>query len=456
MTYESLLLNYGGGIISSSKQSKQYAGAAAVAIGIGGTGVAALAELKRKVYQQLIPDNPNDPVPRYDHIQFLAIDSDEDVIAKMKGKARINGSSEFFSISNPHLRATLEGKDIIRKNPLFNWMEIDKITALLSPQGAGGIRQVGRYLLLSKAAALKTKIEEVCTTALRGLESPSLDIYIFAGISGGTGSGCFLDTCYIVRQALEEKGWASSGNIMGFFFLPDVVTSKSEVANNAACVAYNHSNGYAAMKELDYLMDLKAGNDFFRQNYGAFSVNTQKPPVDLCHLISATQADGRVLANGFGYGIHVASDYVMSYLADVELGETTAGDEDGGLTMRGHLANVNQGVSRLPRRHGSNLSYHVLGAANAEIPMTQIATYLAAGFYRRFQERIGRETTVITKNVVDDWVRKLGLTADQVYNEVVKGCESLVLPDIDLKILASEGIVPRGKAPQCWVTPGDA
>ena len=49
MTYDSLLLNYGGGIISSSKQSRQYAGAAAVAIGIGGTGVAALAERKRKV-----------------------------------------------------------------------------------------------------------------------------------------------------------------------------------------------------------------------------------------------------------------------------------------------------------------------------------------------------------------------------------------------------------------------
>ncbi len=456
MTYESLLLNYGGGIISSSKQSKQYAGAAAVAIGIGGTGVAALAELKRKVYQQLIPDNPNDPVPRYDHIQFLAIDSDEDVIAKMKGKARINGSSEFFSISNPHLKAALGGKDVIRKNPLLNWMEIDKINSLLSPQGAGGIRQVGRYLLLSKAAALKTRIEEKCTTALRGLDSPSLDIYIFAGISGGTGSGCFLDTCYIVRKALEDKGWASSGNIMGFFFLPDVVASKPEVAANAACVAYNHSNGYAAMKELDYLMDLKSGNDFFQQNYGAFSVDTQEPPVDLCHLISATKSDGTVLANGFGYGIHVASDYVMSYLADVDLGGVTAGEEDGGLTMRGHLANVTKGVSTLSRRHGSNLSYHVLGAANAEIPMTQIATYLAAGFYRRFQESIGRETTVITKNVVDDWVRKLGLTADQVYNEVVKGCDTLVLPDIDLQILASEGIIPRGHAPQCWVTPGDA
>lgn len=48
--YDSLLLNCGGGIINRSQQSKQYRGAAALAIGIGGTGVAALAELMKQVY----------------------------------------------------------------------------------------------------------------------------------------------------------------------------------------------------------------------------------------------------------------------------------------------------------------------------------------------------------------------------------------------------------------------
>ena len=85
--YDSLLLNCGGGIINRSQQSKQYRGAAALAIGIGGTGVAALAELKQKVYQHLEPDNPDSPVPEYQHIQFLAIDSDPTDIAMMRGMA---------------------------------------------------------------------------------------------------------------------------------------------------------------------------------------------------------------------------------------------------------------------------------------------------------------------------------------------------------------------------------
>ena len=453
MTYESLLLNYGGGVIPPGHRSKQYAGAATLIIGIGGTGIAALAELKQKVYQDLIPDNPDDPVPRYDHIQFLAIDSDEQAIANMKGRARINGSSEFFSIRNPHLRAALNGKEVIRNNPLLNWMDIDHICTLLSPIRLDGIRQIGRYLLMSKATSLKSKIEEKCAAALRGLDAPSLNIYIFAGLSGSTGSGCFLDTCYIVRKALEDKGWTASGHIMGFFFLPDVVVSRPEVAAIPSVVNQNYANGYAALAELDYHMDLKSAYDSFQQNYGAFSVDTQEPPVDLCYLLSATLSCGSILPNGYSYAIEQTVDYVMSYLADVEL----CGDlpDDSCFTLRGIFPHIYFGMRTLSRAHGANYSYLVLRGACAELPVIQIATYLAAGFYRRFQVRVGRETAVITQAAVDDLMKTLGLTAGQVYHEVVKGCNPLSLPDIYPKDLAMEGILPRGYAPQFWVQPGD-
>ena len=453
MTYESLLLNLGGGVIPSGHRSRPYAGAATLLIGIGGTGVDVLTKIKQKVYQDLTPDNPDDPVPRYDHIQFLAIDSDEDVIANMKGKARINGTSEFFSINIPHLKAILNSKETIRNNPLLNWMEIDKIDHLFMPCGAGGIRQIGRYLLISKAAALKSKIEEKCAAALRGMDAPSLNIYIFAGLSGSTGSGCFLDTCYIVRKVLEDKGWTASGYIMGFFFLPDVVVSKPEVAAIPSVVNQNYANGYAALAELDYHMDLKSAYDSFQQNYGAFSVDTQDPPIDICYLLSATLSCGSILPNGYSYAIEQTADYVMSYLADVELGGWD--DYSQYCTIPGRLACTLRGMHGIPRAHGANYSYLVLRGACAEVPVIQIATYLASGFYRRFQARVKRETTVITQTAVDDLMKELGLTADQVYHEVVKGCVPLSLPDIGLKDLASDGVLPRGRAPQFWVQPGD-
>lgn len=460
--YDSLLLNCGGGIINHSQQSRQYRGAAALAIGIGGTGVAALAELKQQVYLQLEPDNPDSPVPEYQHIQFLAIDSDTTDIDRMRGKAKLDKGREFFSINNPNLEAALRAKNLIEGNASLNWMDIDHIGGLLSTQGAGGVRQVGRYLLISRASNLISTIQAKCTQALKGMGGPNLDVYIFAGLSGGTGSGCFLDTCYIVQKALEGMGKAQSANVMGFFFLPDVVTSKPQVAAEPVKVNYNSSNGYAAMKELDYLMSLKDADDWFRQNYGTFKIETQEPPVKMCHLISATKSDGSLVPNGFQYCINVAADYVMAYLADVELPAANRNATDGsstptteyGLTMRGHLANVGGGVSGLPRMRGANLSYHILGAANAEIPMTQISTYLAAGFMRRFKETVGKDqlNLRLSQDAVSDWVDQIGLTAQQVYNDVTHGCPDLMLPDIDLEDLRTFGIQPHGQAPRPWDT----
>ena len=448
--YDSLLLNCGGGIINRSQQSKQYRGAAALAIGIGGTGVAALAELKQKVYQHLEPDNPDSPVPEYQHIQFLAIDSNPTDIAMMRGMARLDRDQEFFSINNPNLATALREKDLIKSNASLNWMDIDHIGGPLGIQGAGAIRQVGRYLLISRAGALEKTIESKCRQALEGMNGLNLDVYIFAGLSGGTGSGCFLDTCYIVQKALEEIGNAASSNVMGFFFLPDVVTSKPQVASDPTKVKYNSSNGYAAMKELDYLMSLRDADDWFRQDYGAFKIETQEPPVNMCYLISAIKSDGSLVPDGFRYCTNMAADYVMAYLADVQLPKY-------GLTMRGHLAEVVNVVSGLPRMHGANLSYHILGAASAEIPVTQISTYLAAGFMRRFKEAVGKDQLQLklSKAVVDDWVEDIGLTAQQVYNDVTHGRQDLVLPDIDMEDLRSYGVMPKGVLPGPWAKSGN-
>ena len=450
--YDSLLLSCGGGIINTAQQSPQHKGSAALAIGIGGTGVAALAALKKKVYQQLEPDNPNESVPRYDHIQFLAIDSDTSDIEKMRGKGKLDKDSEFFSISNPNLRTALSEKNQIKNNPLLNWMDIDRINNLLSPQGAGGVRQVGRFLLISKANQLKTKIEQKCITALSGMQTQSLDIYIFAGISGGTGSGCFIDTCYIVRQALEENGWTGSGNIMGLFFLPDVVLNKPAVKAVRSSVQYNSSNGYAAMKELDYLMSLKTANDRFYQNYGNFRVDTQDPPVDMCHLISACKADGTLLDDGFSYCINVASDYVMTYLAQVQMPQGENANDEKGLTMRGHLSNVNNGVTGLQRDHGSELTYHILGAAAAEIPMTQISTYLTAGFFNKFVSLVGKEKKPVTKSDVDNLLRELKITAKDIQGAVGRDTAQFNLPDMDIPGLKQYCPVPRGYLPAPWAT----
>lgn len=451
MKYDSLLLNCGGGIINPATKSPQFSQAAALCIGIGGTGIAALSDLKGKIYQQLEADNPDESIPRYEAIQLLGIDSDETMYKSFSGNRRLR-EEEFFTIKMDNIKVFFEdesGKNMIRTNPLMNWMDIDNITQMLSPDGAGGVRQMGRFLLFNRATALHTEIKTKCTQALKKRGGKSLDVYIFAGISGGTGSGCFLDTCYLVRKVVAEQGW--DARIMGYFFLPDVVTSIPKVANSTSSVAYNNSNGFAAMKELDYLMNLQQNGDWFEQSYGSgLTIRTQQSPVDMCHLISAQRADGSLVPDGFNYGINVASDYAMAYLAEVDLhGESAA---DSKMTMRGHLSNVNTGVLGIPRRWGANLSYHILGASNAEIPMTQINTYLAAGFFRKFARAVNVPRSSVTKSVVDELMERLQLKAGQVYESVVADTSVLELPEIDRKNLAAEACCPEGKLPRTWGT----
>ena len=439
MIYDSLSLNKGGGIISAIQQSEQ-SGRASLCIGIGGTGIAALAQLKRKVFQQLKPDDPDSPVPQYQHIQFLAIDSDETEPHGFKGAARLDWN-EFFSICMRNLEAVLRDRNAILDNPVMSWMEADKMEKLLSPQGTGGVRQVGRFLLLSKADDLKTQIEQKCRTALQGA-APGIDVYVFAGLSGGTGGGCFIDTCYIIRKVLAELGLTHNSALSGFFFLPDVMCSRPEVAYSIGAVQYNNENGYAALKELDYLMNLRDAQDWFCQNYGAFSIRTQEPPVDMCHLLSARKADGTLLPNGFGYCVNAAADDVLAYLA--------------GSDMQDQLSHMTHGMWSLKREYGENQCYHILGIASAEVPLTQISTYLAAGFYRRFEKGVGRKNVVITPDDVKTWAGKWGLTAEALENRMMEGCEPLNLPDVDKNMMKAIGPIPANKSPDPWWTVGNA
>ena len=88
--------------------------------------------------------------------------------------------------------------------------------------------------------------------------------------------------------------------------------------------------------------------------------------------------------------------------------------------------------------------------------MTQISTYLAAGFMRRFKEAVGKEQLQLklSKAVVDDWVEDIGLTAQQVYNDVTHGCPDLMLPDISIGVMPPKGggAAPWDTAARNWCT----
>ena len=405
--YQSLLLSTGGGIISNVQKSVQD-DAPVVIIGVGGTGAKALDTLKKKVYRQLQPDNPEDTVPRYEHIRFMEIDSD----AEWMAGTSLDNDQEFANLQDANVRAKFTNpvtrKDMLKK-PQFQWLEAEEIRIPDNLNGAGGIRQLGRYMIVNSSQSVYNKIKNNISNAIAGRQTSELVIHIMAGISGGMGSGCFIDVCYIVRKVLQDLA-ADAATVFGYFFLPDVITTIPAIASNDNKITANYRNGYAALEELDYLMNLKENHGRFTQVYDGFSIDTDMAPVDMCHLISALDANGNQRVDGFKYCMNVAADYVMSYLSKADGSEA--------ITPKGSLANVNMGVDLLPVTKGAYNRYHVLGASNAEMPMRQVATYLATGLYEKMSQYLRKSP--LDQDVVNFAEKEMLLTIPELKRRLQK------------------------------------
>ena len=432
MIYSSLKIGPSGGIVADMEKVYQDPNSVTLAIGIGGTGVTALRTFKNAVYTRLVPDNADKEgeEPQFNRIKFLAIDSDESS-REGDGYSRIAGN-EYFGIGVSNIVATLNNKSALDSDFALQWFDHDKIHVDTAKNGACGVREIGRFLIIKKAYELKTKIETLLKTALIGMTNPNIFVHVFSGISGGTGSGCFIDTCYILQQALIDNGWLDMASVMGFFFLPDVNLNAPGFPNDLAHSQYIKENGYAAMKELDFLMNLKDGDEMFEQEYGNFKIATSNPPVNECHLISTTEIDGSTPANAFSYIMNAVSEYALNYVAryrdphensGVGSGNSNAANE---LTLKGLVANLVTLRGAMQKQYGADYRYSIMGASSAIIPYREIATYLATGLFKYFD--FHKKTP--SEGDVREFAMNTGLSFIDLEREILNGVMPPSVPDM--------------------------
>lgn len=390
--YSKLLLSAGGGIVSSMQQAEQARNTATILIGLGGTGIDCLRTIKTQVRSRLRPDNPNAVVPTYEHIRFLGVDTaekskgdqDENRDGPKAGSVMALDDTECFSIANAQVKKAFAGagKALGMREELA-WLCWEDIQAPnLSTAGAGGIRQVGRYMMMDKSKSFMNRLEKEINAAKAGLSAPTVNVHIFSGLSGGTGAGCFLDVCYMVRHIANRVGGIT---IFGYFFLPDVNLSRIPFSDNKTRT-YIPKNGYAAMQELDYCMQLQYNGGSFTQTYQDHTeIVWHEPPVDMCHLVCATNANGDIIENAYDYSMNVTAEYIMDFL--------THSTANFGLDQQ--LSNFVQKILQGDGEKviGSHLAYCVIGAACACIPLREINTYLASELFSKFSQIGGNTPT---------------------------------------------------------------
>lgn len=96
----------------------------------------------------------------------------------------------------------------------WQWFD-DDVNQVAGSKGAGGIRQIGRMLLMNNIAKVINSVSgKIDLLTQNNPDIERLLVYVFSGISGGTGAGTFLDMAYILRKIAKAKN--PNVNIMGY------------------------------------------------------------------------------------------------------------------------------------------------------------------------------------------------------------------------------------------------
>lgn len=188
----------------------------------------------------------------------------------------------------------------------------------------------------------------------------------------------------MVREVIKNEPKAYT---CGYFFMPDVNVSH---VRTERVKEYIRVNGYAAMQELDYYMNLENNHGKFMQEYtGGTFIEWNRSLVDFCHLISARDNNGNVREDAYNYAMKVTSEYVFEFLVK---------------TAHLNSEKVIIGELEKDKKYGYFINYLSIGASSAVVPLKEINTYLATRLFERFSQ-VGKDTP----NENDVWNLAVGI-----------------------------------------------
>lgn len=220
-----------------------------ILVGLGGTGGKILRAFKMRMYEEFPMQEERNSLP----VALMYVDSTTEMMpkdGKPRADFRVMGqdasftNNEFLNIKAVDVEHIL---DHIDNFPSVKGI-VDNISAVKGAIGslgkaAGQKRRAGRLLFAANAVGYvnclrdaNARCEEVSN------ETNRLNIHIFAGLAGGTGSGSVVDVVMQSRKAFPNA------KISVYAMIPEMNLPKSDMDQGRY-----YPNGYAAMNELNAL-----------------------------------------------------------------------------------------------------------------------------------------------------------------------------------------------------------
>ena len=376
-------------------------GVASLIVGIGGAGCNALLETKGMIGNACCLSAGEKDRPPF-NVAYLCLDTD--VNSREKRSSAGTGRAGLKDREFVHLYSHGSEKIPAAAMPPYirEWLDPDRFPVYdLGMNGSGGIRQNGRLLLFLNADRVFAELRRAVHEVLAGTRAERLNIYVMAGLGGGTGSGAFLDVAYLARKAAEEMAPDLPATVFGYLFAPDVHIRRAVGEENKARL---YSNSYAALRELDRVMAVTQSGGVFEQNYGAVWVSTSRPPFDFVHFIGAVGEAG-VPADPYGDAMRTVAQSILPFVAQERPRSI------GPLTMVRHYHEVKAKGASVPAAAGTCGNYLVPGTAEYALPTDKFLRVAFGKVLKKIKDLFVRRPA---QQEVEQACCRLGLKPDQL------------------------------------------
>ena len=388
----------GGSLVKRIKRHRLNEDSEVLFIGLGGLGSLTVNEIKG-IYKREFENS--------DKIDFLAVDTDVDAQSDLKiGTATGNlEADELFQIYD------ISAKNLLSSPPqeVKNWLGNIAPTEI-HQDGAQGVRQVGRIMLcgtnkyIGLQQIIKNKINSLMNlTAANHI----LQVIIVSGISGGTGSGTFIDVSYMVQQCLST--YSQQSNMWGVFFTPDVQKNEPGILGNASTWNRLQKNGYAAFKELDYFVS--SGS----QSVNAPIIYKLKTPL-LPNAITSSRPlfdRGKVFVVSSRDEHDRAADIIDSAAKSILNMFRTVNSKNGDISILSAYSNFGTDLSQWDTdnigKPNEGKEPDPLGIRNTEFPSFMNYNYTSFGYsslYFPRDEMLSYCANVVMTKLYDEWNKK--------------------------------------------------
>ena len=220
-----------------------------ILVGLGGTGGKILRAFKMRMFEEF----PTAEERKKQPVALLYVDSTDEMMPKdgrprpdfrVMGQDASFTNNEFLNIKAVDVEHIL---DHIGNYPSVKGI-VNNVAAVKSAigslgQAAGQKRRAGRLLFAANAVGYVNSLRDAYARCEQvSGDSSRLNIHIFAGLCGGTGSGSVIDVVVQSRKAFPNA------KISVYAMIPEMNLPKSDMDQGRY-----YQNGYAALNELNAL-----------------------------------------------------------------------------------------------------------------------------------------------------------------------------------------------------------